>query len=97
MAVAQLFVEALKNAGPNLTRESIVEGAENIRDYCCLTCAVPANLSPTDHRVTETVWLMRAENGQWVRFGDPTSYESTPGKVVACKGAGEPVQAGEGG
>jgi ABC-type branched-subunit amino acid transport system substrate-binding protein len=97
MAVAQLFVQALKNAGPNLTRESIVEGAESIRDYCCLTCAVPANLSPTDHRVTETVWLMRAENGQWVRFGDPTSYESTPGKVVACKGAGEPVQAGEGG
>jgi ABC-type branched-subunit amino acid transport system substrate-binding protein len=97
MAVAQLFVQALKNAGPNLTRESIVEGAESIRDYCCLTCAVPANLSPTDHRVTETVWLMRAENGQWVRFGDPMSYESTPGKVVACKGAGEPVYAGEGG
>jgi branched-chain amino acid transport system substrate-binding protein len=97
MAVAQLFVEALKNAGPNLTRESIVEGAESIRDYCCLTCAVPANLSPTDHRVTETVWLMRAENGQWVRSGDPISYESTPGKVIACKGAGEPVYAGEGG
>ena len=96
MAVAQLFVQALKNAGPNLTRGSIVEGAESIRDYCCLTCAVPANLSPTDHRVTETVWLMRAENGQWVRFGEPVSYESTPGKVVACKGAGEPVYADEG-
>jgi branched-chain amino acid transport system substrate-binding protein len=96
MAVAELFVQALKNAGPNLTRESIVEGAESIRDYCCLTCAVPTNLSPTDHRVTETVWLMRAENGQWVRSGDPVSYESTPGKVVACKGAGEPVYASEG-
>jgi hypothetical protein len=31
-----------------------------------------------------------------VRFGDAVSYESTPGKVVACKGLGEPIYAGEG-
>jgi len=30
-----------------------------------------------------------------VRFGDVVSYESTPGEVVACKGAGEPVYAEE--
>ena len=93
MTVAELFVQALKNAGPNLTRESIVEGAESIRDYCCLACLAPVNLSPTDHRVSETMWFERVENGKWVRFGDPVSYESTPGKVVACKGAGEPVYA----
>jgi branched-chain amino acid transport system substrate-binding protein len=96
MSVAELFVQALKNAGPNLTRESIVEGAESIRDYCCLGCATPVNLSPTDHRASETVWFERVENGKWVRFGDPMSYESTPGEVVACKGAGEPVYADEG-
>jgi branched-chain amino acid transport system substrate-binding protein len=96
MTVAELFVQALKNAGPNLTRESIVEGAESIRDYCCLTCAVPGSLSPTDHRASETVWFERVENGKWVRFGDPVSFESTPGEVVACKGAGEPVYASEG-
>jgi len=97
MSVAELFVQALRNAGPDLTRESIVEGAESIRDYCCLTCGVPVNLSPTDHRTFETVWFDRVENGKWVRFGEPMSYESTPGKVIACKGAGEPVYAGEGG
>ena len=97
MTVAELMVQALKNAGPNLTRESIIQGAENIRDYCCLACLLPANLSPTDHRVSETVWLERVENGEWVRFGDAVSYESTPGKVVACKGLGEPVYAGGGG
>jgi len=95
MTVAELFVQALKNAGPNLTRESIVEGAESIRDYCCLACLAAVNLSPTDHRVSETMWFERVENGKWVRFGDPVSYESTPGEVVACKGAGEPVYAGE--
>jgi ABC-type branched-subunit amino acid transport system substrate-binding protein len=96
MTVAELFVQALKNAGPNLTRESIVEGAESIRDYCCLVCLAPVNLSPTDHRASETLWFERVENGKWVRFGEAVSFESTPGKVVACKGAGEPVYAGEG-
>jgi hypothetical protein len=73
-----------------------VEGAESIRDFCCLGCLAPVNLSPTDHRASETLWFERVENGKWVRFGEPVSYESTPGKVVACKGAGEPVYAGEG-
>jgi ABC-type branched-subunit amino acid transport system substrate-binding protein len=95
MSAAELAVQALKNAGPNLTRESVVEGAESIRDFCCLSCLAPANLSPTDHRPTETMWLERVQNGKWVRFGDPVSYESTPGKVIACKGAGEPVYSGQ--
>jgi len=96
MTVGELMVQALKNAGPNLTRESVVEGAESIRDYCCLACLVPVNLSPTDHRSSETLWFERVENGKWVRFGEPVSHESTPGKVVGCKGAGEPVYADEG-
>jgi len=97
MSVAELTVQALKNAGPNLTRESVVEGAENIRDYCCILCLGPVNLSPTDHRVSEGMWLERVVNGQWVRFTDtPVSYESTPGNVVACKGEGEPVYKDEG-
>jgi len=97
MSVAELTVQALKNAGPNLTRESVVEGAENIRDYCCILCLGPANLSPTDHRVSEGMWLERVVDGQWVRFGDPVNHESTPGKVVACKNVGEPVYKEEGG
>lgn len=92
MTVAELTVQALKNAGPNLTRESVVDGAEKIRDYCCMTCLAPVNLSPTDHRVSEGMWFERVVKGNWVRFSDtPVSYESTPGDVVACKGAGEPV------
>jgi branched-chain amino acid transport system substrate-binding protein len=96
MGAAELTVQALKNAGPNLTRESVVKGAEEIRDFCGMLALAPANLSPTDHRPTETMWLERVENGKWVRFGDPVSYESTPGKVIACEGAGEPVYAEEG-
>jgi ABC-type branched-subunit amino acid transport system substrate-binding protein len=92
MGAAELTVQALKNAGPNLTRESVVKGAEEIRDFCGMLALAPANLSSADHRPTETMWLERVENGKWVRFGDPVSYESTPGKVIACKD-GEPVYA----
>ena len=92
MSAAELTVQALKNAGPNLTRESVVEGAEKIRSYCCILCLAPASLSPTDHRVSETMWFEQVVDGEWVRFTDtPVSYESTPGDVVACKGVGEPV------
>lgn len=92
MGAAELVVQALKNAGPTLTRESVAEGAEQIRDYCCISCLAPVNLSPTDHRASEAMWFEQVKDGEWVRMSDtPVSYESTPGDVVACKGVGEPV------
>jgi ABC-type branched-subunit amino acid transport system substrate-binding protein len=94
--VAELMVEALKNAGPNLTRESLEDGAEAIRDWCCSVCMVPVNLSPTDHRPFEIEVYNRVENGKWVAFGEPVNFESTPGKAIACKNGGEPVYAGGG-
>jgi ABC-type branched-subunit amino acid transport system substrate-binding protein len=94
--VAELMVEALKNAGPNLTRESLEDGAEAIRDWCCSMCVVPVNLSPTDHRPFEMEVYDRVENGKWVAFGEPINFESTPGEVIGCKAGGEPVYAGEG-
>jgi len=92
MTTAELVVQALKNAGPNLTRESVVDGAEQIRGYCCIACLAPVSLSPTDHRPDEAEWFEQVVNGKWVRFSDtPVSYESTPSDVIACKNAGEPV------
>ena len=97
MTVAELAVQALKNAGPDLTRESFIEGAEKIRDYCCTFCLVPVNLSPTDHAVGEALFFEKAVNGNWVRQSDtPISLESTPGDVVACTGLGEPVHREDG-
>ena len=96
MMTAEYAVQALKNAGPDLTRESVVDGAEQIRGYCCIVCLAPVSLSPTDHRISEAMWFERVVDGKWVRFNDtPISYESTPSDVVACKNAGEPVYKGE--
>ncbi len=95
-AMAEIMVKGLENAGPNLTRDSLENGLEAIRDWCCTACMTPINMSPTDHRPMEMEFYIRMENGNWVPFGDPISFESTPGKVVACKGMGEPVYASEG-
>jgi len=95
--LAELMVKALENAGPNLTRESLVEGAETIRDWCCSVCIVPVNLSPNDHRPFEMEVYTRVENGRWVEFGEPVNLESTPGKVIGCKAGGAPVYAAGGG
>ena len=94
--LAELMVKTLENAGPDLTRESVVEGAEAIRDWCCSVCLVPMNMSPTDHRPMEMELYTKVENGKWVAISEPVSFESTPGKVIGCKGMGEPIYAGEG-
>ena len=96
-AMAEIMVKGLQNAGPNLTRESLENGLEAIRDWCCTACMVPINMSPTDHRPMEMEFYITMHNGNWIPFGDPVSFESTPGKVIACKGLGEPVYASEGG
>jgi branched-chain amino acid transport system substrate-binding protein len=96
-AMAELMVKSLENAGPNLTRDSLIDGAEAIHDWCCSLCLMPVNLSPTDHRPSEMEVYDKVENGKWVAFGEPISFESTPGKVIGCKGMGEPIYAGEGG
>jgi branched-chain amino acid transport system substrate-binding protein len=75
--VAELTVEALKNAGPELTRDTFVGGAEKICDWTCSTCLVPISLSPTDHRPYQIEAYARAENGVWKTFGQPVDFEST--------------------
>ncbi len=76
-SVAELAVEVLKAAGPNLNRRSVIEAAESIRDFTCSLCLGPINLGPTDHRSIETFSFARAEGASWVVFGDLVSYETT--------------------
>jgi len=94
-AMGELMVKSLENAGPNLTRDSLIDGAEAIRDWCCTLCLTPVNLSPTDHRPFEIEVYNKVENGKWVPFGEPVNFESTPGKVISCKNGGEPVYGSE--
>jgi ABC-type branched-subunit amino acid transport system substrate-binding protein len=77
-AIGELTVEALRRAGPDLTREGVVEAAESMRGLQCSLCYAPVSLSPTDHRPVEVERYVRLEDGKWVPFGDLVDFESTP-------------------
>jgi ABC-type branched-subunit amino acid transport system substrate-binding protein len=76
--IGELTVEALKQAGPDLTREGLVDALENIRGYMCSVCFAPVSMSPTDHRPIEIETYVSLEDGKWVPFGDLVDFESTP-------------------
>jgi len=78
-SIAELMVEALKRAGPDLTRDSLIEGAESIRGWMSSLGfeGIPISLSPEDHRPVEAEIYNRVENGEWIPFGEPISFETT--------------------
>jgi ABC-type branched-subunit amino acid transport system substrate-binding protein len=77
-SVAELMVEVLTIAGPDLNRRNVIEAAESVRGFICSVCLAPINLSPTDHRPIETFQFAEARDGVWALFGELISYESTP-------------------
>lgn len=64
-AAAQLVVEGLRRAGPDLTREVFIEGLESLRDW---TGGLIPSVSYTsdDHRGITGLALQRAIDGRWV-------------------------------
>ena len=71
MSVAHTFVEALKKAGKNPTRASIMKAVThlNIKNDPFLLPGVVVHTSPTDHFPLDQARLQRYHNGRWVSFG----------------------------
>jgi branched-chain amino acid transport system substrate-binding protein len=84
-AVAEGFVNLLKQAGPNLTRQSLVQAAESMCRYKSDIGFFPESTSPTDHAFIEGGVLERVEVDhsvtpatiKFVPFGDLISFETT--------------------
>jgi ABC-type branched-subunit amino acid transport system substrate-binding protein len=81
-SISEAMVNVLRQAGPDLTRESFLDSAESVCKFVCSTCIVPTNTSPTDHRPTEVEVYARAtgttaETFKWEPFGEPFGFEST--------------------
>jgi ABC-type branched-subunit amino acid transport system substrate-binding protein len=74
---AELTVEMLKRAGRELTRESFVKAAQEMRGYTPSLALAPINFSPTDHLGIEGSKMAQVRNGQWVLFGDYINHETT--------------------
>jgi branched-chain amino acid transport system substrate-binding protein len=71
MSVAHTFVQALKQAGKNPTRESVMKAAAHltIRNDPFLLPGVVVRTTPNDHFPLDQARLERWHNGHWVSFG----------------------------
>lgn len=100
--MAESFVALLKQAGQNLTRESLIAAAESVCDYSTDISMVPQSTSPTDHSFVEAEIFVRAtvdRSGaqpslRWVPFGDPVDFETTEDCAVPTPPPGAEDQPG---
>jgi len=84
--VAEAMTKVLEDAGPDLTREKLLDAAESLCGWMFSTALVPVNMSPTDHRSIEVEVYARATvdrstdppTFRWQPFGEPFGFESTP-------------------
>lgn len=76
--VGELMVESLRNAGPDLTRESLVQGAEAIKDWTCSVCLFPLTLGPDDHDPGQGVAIGIFRNGRIEITDEAYSWEGIP-------------------
>ena len=64
IGAAQVLVEALKRAGPDLTREKLTDALATIKDFKTDTHPGPVTCSQTDHRCHKSpAWLSKEPGG----------------------------------
>jgi len=62
---AEVVVQALKNAGHDLTTDSLVAGLESIKDYHDIFRSPTISFSPTKHQGSNESFLCVVKNGHW--------------------------------
>jgi branched-chain amino acid transport system substrate-binding protein len=77
-ATAQTMIQALKQAGDNLTRENVMKQAASLKNFApdTLIPGIVINTGPIDFAPIEQLKMMKFKNGQWELFGDILSAET---------------------
>jgi len=65
---AQLFVQALKNAGPDLTLDSFIQGLEKIKNFSNMFGGPKISFGPKKHKAFDSSLLVQVKKGRWVRI-----------------------------
>jgi len=75
--MAQTLVQVLKQCGDNLSRESVMKQATNLKDYRTtnLLPGIKINTSPIDFAPIKQVQLRRFKGDRWELFGPTLSSE----------------------
>lgn len=63
---SQIVIQALKNAGHNLTEDSFIGGLESIKDYHDIFGSPVISFSATKHQGSNESFLCVIKNGKWV-------------------------------
>lgn len=63
--VGELFTEALRIAGKDLTRESVIKAAESLSSYNCSLCMTPVSYTPTNRWGFKNPAKLVSKDGKW--------------------------------
>ncbi|MFA5787217.1 MAG: ABC transporter substrate-binding protein [Actinomycetota bacterium] len=75
---AQVFVEALRRVGPDLTREKLIDTLETFREFKTDVSA-PITYLPGDHDAVRCIELLQWKNGGWTDvYPDFQCWDYTP-------------------
>lgn len=69
-----LFAEGARNAGRNLSVDSLVQGLEKIRNWTSTFAASPVSFSETERLGTRATMVMQARGGKFVPITPPITY-----------------------
>ncbi len=69
-----LFAEGAKNAGRNLTTDSLVQGLERVKNWTTSFVAAPVNFSPTERLGVRATMVMQVKGGKFVPITGPITY-----------------------
>lgn len=72
--VMQTVALGLRNAGRDLSADSMVAGLERIRNHRNMFGTAPLSFSADDHLATRQVFMARVQNGKWTRLTDFMTY-----------------------
>jgi branched-chain amino acid transport system substrate-binding protein len=72
---AQVVVQALRNAGKDLTADSFVAGLEQIKDYHDIFGSPPISFGPDKHQGSNASFLCVVKEGEWTPVvPEPMTY-----------------------
>lgn len=69
-----LFAQGAKNAGRNLTVQSLTQGLEKIQNFTTAFEGPPYTYSATDHGAPRSTIVMQVRGGKFVRVAGPVTY-----------------------
>ena len=66
--IITLFAEGAKNAGKDLTVDSLIKGLEAVHDYKDIFGTAPMSFGPNRRLATNTPILFEVKGGRWVQI-----------------------------